>query len=55
MTPTCRPIAAVLAGVLLLAGCSGKDAPLPGILREGAAATGWDGCEYAVTFEAYDL
>ena len=21
----------------------------------GAAATGWDGCEYAVTFEVYDL
>lgn len=30
MTPICRPIAAVLAGVLLLAGCSNKDAPLPG-------------------------
>ena len=28
---------------------------LTGILREGAAATGWRGCEYAVTFEVYDL
>lgn len=30
MTLTCRPIAVALAGLLLLAGCSGKDAPLPG-------------------------